>query len=188
MIKLRTLFFCALVLAPQAAQAEMYKYVDEKGRVTYSNKPIKGGQKVDLPELSTVPAPKVDTSRLTKPGPGEQDKRRKELEEQIAQEEKALAAARQELAAAEESPDTGLAEASPTGQGGRAIPRAGEQVITKDGKKFVRRRAVARDEEQIKRLKETVELHEKNLARLKAELAALDKPAATSPTRSEEKK
>src|SRR6185436_502252 len=87
------------------AHAEIYKYVDDKGRVTYSNLPIKGGKKVDLPELSTVPGqkpgqtaspanfPKVD-------GKTQKDRdevRRKILEDELKTEEQALAEAQKAL-------------------------------------------------------------------------------------------
>ena len=38
--------------------ADIYKYVDENGRVTYSNVPSKGAKKLDLDPLTSVPAPK----------------------------------------------------------------------------------------------------------------------------------
>ena len=52
---MKTLIFagCLAVCAPFASAA-IYKYVDESGRVTYSNVPIKGGKVVNsLPLLST---------------------------------------------------------------------------------------------------------------------------------------
>jgi hypothetical protein len=169
MIRLRLVLACAFawVLA-FPAQAEIYKYVDEKGRVTYSNKPIKGGQKVELPELSTVPAPKVDTSKLTKPEPSERDKRRKELEEQIAKEQKALADAKQAYKEGEEKPEVWRHTRTIVGKDGKPT------TITETG------RNVAAYEEKMKQLKDAVELHEKNLAKLKAELAGIDAPSLKS--------
>ncbi|HUQ27977.1 MAG TPA: DUF4124 domain-containing protein [Usitatibacter sp.] len=38
------------------AQATIYKHVDESGRVTYTNKPMKGAVAVDLEPLTTIPA------------------------------------------------------------------------------------------------------------------------------------
>jgi hypothetical protein len=38
------------------AQTTIYKHVDESGRVTYSNRPMKGATVVDLEPLSTIPA------------------------------------------------------------------------------------------------------------------------------------
>ena len=98
MIKPRTLFVCTLALAwplvSSPARAEMYKYVDERGRVTYSNKPIKGGHKVELPELSTMPAPKLPPPKTVTPESNDRENRRQALQAQITQEEKALADAK----------------------------------------------------------------------------------------------
>jgi hypothetical protein len=45
--------FCATALA----QTTIYKHVDDSGRVTYSNKPIKGATVVELEPLTTIPTP-----------------------------------------------------------------------------------------------------------------------------------
>lgn len=39
-----------------SAQTTIYKHVDDNGRVTYSNRPMKGATVVDLEPLSTIPA------------------------------------------------------------------------------------------------------------------------------------
>jgi len=39
------------------ADTTIYKHVDESGRVTYSNKPMKGASVVDLEPLTTIPTP-----------------------------------------------------------------------------------------------------------------------------------
>jgi hypothetical protein len=41
--------------APVYAQTTIYKLVDESGRVTYSNKPMKGAVVLDLEPLTTIP-------------------------------------------------------------------------------------------------------------------------------------
>jgi hypothetical protein len=56
----------SLALAPVAAAAQpaagglsssvIYKFVDEQGRVTYANSPIRGGAKVDLEPLTVIPS------------------------------------------------------------------------------------------------------------------------------------
>ena len=76
--------------APLAAQT-IYKHVDERGKVTYSNEPIKGGKKVDLPPISTVTLPKPTAAPV---GEADQALRKKQLQEAIAAEEKALATAK----------------------------------------------------------------------------------------------
>jgi hypothetical protein len=47
----------AVSLAPALAlaQATIYKHVDDSGRVTYSNRPMKGAIVLDLEPLSTIP-------------------------------------------------------------------------------------------------------------------------------------
>lgn len=52
---MKTLIFAvSLAVSAPFASAAIYKYVDESGRVTYSNVPIKGGKVVSsLPQLST---------------------------------------------------------------------------------------------------------------------------------------
>lgn len=69
---MKTVWLAGLALASTAAMAQsvIYKHVDDSGRVTYSNKPIKGGAVVDLEPLTTIPgtpggapaAPAVPTS------------------------------------------------------------------------------------------------------------------------------
>lgn len=174
MTKLRFLLLCSLALA-LSAQAEMYKQVDEKGRVTYSNKPIKGGQKVDLPEISTMPAPKLPPAAAAKPGKTEaadREDRKKALEEQIAQEEKALAEAKQAYKEGEEKPEVWHRTKTIVGKDGKPA------TITESG------RNVAAYEEKMKRLQENVDLHQTALEKLRAELAALNAP----PAKSEEKR
>lgn len=47
----------AMLAMPAAvAQTTIYKHVDESGRVTYSNKPMKGAALIDLEPLNTIPA------------------------------------------------------------------------------------------------------------------------------------
>lgn len=52
---------CAALVgsASAFAQSTIYKHVDESGRVTYSNRPIKGAQVVDLDPITTIPGSPV---------------------------------------------------------------------------------------------------------------------------------
>lgn len=179
MIKLRFLLACSLVCAlpglASTAWAEMYKHVDEKGRVTYSNKPIKGGQKVDLPEISTMPAPKAPAPVAAKPAKSDtadREKRRKELEEQIAKEESALADAKKAYKEGEEKPEVWRRTKTIVGKDGKPA------TVTETG------RNVAAYEEKMKQLQDNVDLRQKTLDKLKADLAAMDAPSL----KSEEKK
>jgi hypothetical protein len=108
-MKLRTLAFSLLLLtcAPLSAD-QIYKHIDEKGRVTYSNSPIKGGQKVDLPPLSTVTLPKPPAAQSEAKPLTDADKaqRKKQLQEAIAAEEKALEDAKTKASAGDASAAT----------------------------------------------------------------------------------
>ena len=127
------------------ASAEIYKYVDESGRVTYTNIPKKGSKKLDLDPISAAktrnnagPAdfPKVDSQTQKK-----RDEARKQiLHDELATEEKSLAEAQKALKEGEAA-------------------RIGGEV--RDSPKY---------RERVQKLKENVSLHEKNIAALKKEL------------------
>ena len=139
------------------AQADIYKYVDADGHVTYSSTPTKGAKKLDLEPLSTSspPArarssspsdfPRVDNSTQR----NRDDTRRKILEDELATEDKLLGEARQNLRAGEENPEVSMGQ---------------------DGKTY---RNIAKYEEKIKALQEQVTLHEKNIEALKTELSKI---------------
>ncbi|MBT9613036.1 MAG: DUF4124 domain-containing protein [Burkholderiales bacterium] len=155
-----------LTMSTRISAEEMYKHVDEQGRVTYSNKPIKGGKKVDLPPLSTLPTPKAAPAATPKSDVKEaepdKESRRKTLLEEITKEEKAAEAAKAAAKAGAEKPE---------------VFQHSKTVIGKDGKKHTiteTGRNVVAYEEKMKKLNEEVALHEKNLDKLKAELAGLD--------------
>lgn len=79
-----------LLCASFSAQAEIYKYVDDKGQVHYSNIPVKGAKKVDLPPLTVVPLAPEPAPAAAKEGGAKADQtsRRQTLETQLAEEEK----------------------------------------------------------------------------------------------------
>ena len=153
-----------LVASPAQATDEIYKQVDSHGNVTYSNKPIKGGKKVNLPPLSTFvapkppPPPKAEAQAVVEPS-AEQHK--KELLEAIAKEEKNLDAAKAAAKAGAEKPEVYRHTRTIVGKDGKPA------TITETG------RNVAAYEEKMKKLNAEVALHEKSLAALKAELASL---------------
>lgn len=47
-MRIRTFLFCIL-LVPSVAQAEIYKYVDENGQVTFTDVFKRGSKRIDLP-------------------------------------------------------------------------------------------------------------------------------------------
>lgn len=52
---MKTLLFMTLAAAlPAMAQSPIYKHVDETGKVTYTNQPLKGAVRIELEPLSTV--------------------------------------------------------------------------------------------------------------------------------------
>ena len=56
---MKTVWFVALAITASTsvlAQSTIYKHVDESGRVTYSNKPIKGATVMELDPIVTLPA------------------------------------------------------------------------------------------------------------------------------------
>ena len=107
-------------LAASTAQAETCKYVDADGRVTYSNVDIRGAKKVmcfeqmapSAPPPPVVPKPlaRPQASPSTEPLPSvaretqkkRDEQRRRILEDELAQEEKLLAAAKVALAEGEQ--------------------------------------------------------------------------------------
>lgn len=150
MLKL-AIFLCTAATLSFNAQAEIYKYVDESGRITYSNIPKKGSKKLDLEPLPTIPGvkpqaspssfPKVDSSTQKK----RDDSRRKILEEELAAEEKQLADARKALAEGEGT-------------------RMGDE---RNYQKYL---------DRVQKLKDDVALHEKNVAALQKELSGTSDP------------
>jgi len=145
--------FAVMCVWPLLVQADIYKGVDANGHVTYSSTPIEGGKKIILEPLPTMvppgkprsPAdfPKVDAEKQKE----RDEARRKILQDELKSEEKLL----------EESQQS-LNEASP------------EVFKGQDGKTY---RNVAKYEEKIKPLTEQIEMHQKNIAALKAELSKL---------------
>ncbi len=67
---MKTVWIAGLAMAaamPAAfAQSTIYKHVDESGRVTYSNKPMKGAAVMELEPLTTIPG--TPSGRLQKAG------------------------------------------------------------------------------------------------------------------------
>ncbi len=147
----------AMCVCPMMAQAEIYKYVDEDGHVTYSSTPIKGSKKLNLEPLPTMmpPArasdaagfPRVDDETQR----GRDETRRKILQDELNAEQKLLDEAIQKLNEAESTP---------------------EVFKGADGRTY---RNVAKYDEKVKPLQEEVELHQKNVEALKTELSKLAK-------------
>lgn len=158
---LSSLLICLALGLPVHAE-EIYKHVDERGRVTYSNKPIKGGKKVDLPEVSSVPFPKEKPAAAKPKAEIDRELRRAELKAEIAKEEQALTDAKQAYKEGEEKPEVWKHTKTVTGLDGKS------KQVTETG------RNVAAFEEKMKKLQQEVDAHESRLQRLKADLVNLD--------------
>jgi len=142
---IRLVLFLTPALLTQPAAAEIYKYVDENGRITYTNVPKRGAKKLDLDPATaaksrgnTGPAsfPKVDNQTQKK----RDDQRKQILQEELATEEKALADSKVALKEGE-------------------AQRLGDEA--RNYQKYL---------DRIKKLKDNVALHEKNIEALKKEL------------------
>ena len=133
-----------LAIAALPASAEIYKFVDENGRVTYTNIPKKGATKLDVGGSSPASKtnkgpssfPKVDSQTQKK----RDDMRREILEGELESEQKALSDAQKAL------------------RDGEAARLPDE---TANPQKYL---------ERVKRLRENVNSHERNVAALKKEL------------------
>jgi hypothetical protein len=141
-------YLVALVLALSlSAHAEIYKYVDESGHITYTNIPKKGAKKLNLEPLSIIPFatpkkraapedfPTVDRATQKK----RDNVRRKLLEEELAREQQRLKQAQQAL------------------KEGAAVRLGNERNY----QKYL---------DRVQGLKDNVTLHEKNVAALQKEL------------------
>lgn len=153
-MKLRYLFvLCCSAAFTLSAHAEIYKRVDEEGRVTYSSTPIKGGKKLHLEPLPTMAPPNSrseDFPRVnTKTQNRRDDTRRRILEDELATEQKALEEARVKLKEGQDNP---------------------EVYRTASGQTF---RNVAKYDEKVNALQEDVSAHEKNVEAIKTELSNL---------------
>ena len=151
---------CSALACSGIAHAEIYKHVDKDGRVTYSSEPVKGARKLQLEPLNTVPAPKARSKsgeesstgfpRVDKATQNQRDDRRRNiLEDELASEHQALAAAREKLKVAQDTP---------------------EVYRTQSGQIF---RNVAQYEENVRLAQEAVQAHEDNIKALQTELANL---------------
>jgi gas vesicle protein len=134
------------------AQAQpIYKAVDENGKVIYSNTPIKGGKKVELTPISTVPSPPPSAApkESTPPKIVDTSAHRKELEDQLTEARKRLDEARQALKEGEESPET---YRTPSGAVRRNVPAY---------------------EEKMKQLQEAVDQRAQEVENIQKELSSL---------------
>ncbi|AZN36871.1 DUF4124 domain-containing protein [Iodobacter ciconiae] len=157
---LKYLFISILCIAP-FAHADIYKYVDEHGNVTFSNIPMRNAQRILAEPGALIPAPrprgnstpKERSPQTATPGnfprvdaatqKSRDSNRHLILNEELTSEQKNLAEARRLLADAENS-KTAEEKASP--------------------QKYV---------EKIGRIRNNMTLHEKNISALQSEISRL---------------
>ena len=139
------------------AQAEIYKRVDAQGHVTYSSEPLKGGKKLELRPLPTMSGAR-ESQRSTPedfPRVDSQTQRSRDatrriiLEDELASEEKLLAAARDNLKSIESNP---------------------EPLVGPDGIPF---RNAGKQAEKVKAAQELITSHEQNIKALRTEISNL---------------
>ena len=172
------------------SQSTIYKHVDESGRVTYTNKPMKGATVLELDPITTIPgtpapaaAPtavkavaKVEVvDRADKPAvqptlasiePQVRRKRdndrRRILEEELTREEATLTQVRESILQEQQNPQLVAAV--------RAMQQANEPSPTQMAEM---RGNIEKASGRIRGLQATVAEHEKNIEALKKELGAL---------------
>lgn len=82
-------FAMAAAMPAAFAQSMIYKHVDDSGRVTYSNKPMKGATVMELEPLTTIPAsPAGRLQKASASQPAEPTQARSESKTEGAQESK----------------------------------------------------------------------------------------------------
>jgi hypothetical protein len=185
---MKTVWIASLVAAfaaPAFAQTTIYKLVDESGRVTYSNKPMKGAVVVELDPISTLPglpapvAQKASALEKSEARPAvaivtpiasvdpqlqkrRDTDRRKILETELDREEQSLSDARKTLVTEQQNPQ--LIAAVRTAQAA-SDPSPAELL------EF--RKSIDKASSRIRGLQASVAEHEKNIEALKKELGAL---------------
>jgi hypothetical protein len=162
--------------APAIATAPtIYKLVDDNGRVTYSNLPMKGATKIELDPVMVMPLappparlagavkvsmvsslPSIDGVTQKK----RDDVRRRILEDEIRAEDKLLGEARTSL-----NDETGNRDII------RMMRAAAEKQTASAN--IEARRAYDHREEKLRLMQEAVATHEQNIEAIKKELAAL---------------
>jgi hypothetical protein len=192
---MKIVWIASLAVAATAnafAETTIYKHVDESGRVTYSNRPMKGATVMELEPITLVPglparatpvkavatvervdAPRVSASNATAASatlasiePQVQrkrdDDRRRILEDELQREEQSLNEVRTSLSQEQQNPV--LVAAVRTAQ--QASEPTPSQMVEM-------RNNIEKASGRIRGLQATVAEHEKNIEALKKELGAL---------------
>lgn len=152
MVVIPLLIALGFVLVSGSAQAEIYKYVDENGHVTFSDVYRKGAKRVDVPGAPARAQSGATRASVRVPTPGDfpridpatqkrrDDIRRQVLEDEIAAERRNVEEARRQLA-------------------------LGEKLLPGE------RTSDTGYQARVQRLREVVAQHEQNIAAIQRELA-----------------
>jgi uncharacterized protein DUF4124 len=175
----------AVTATSALAQSTIYKHVDDNGRITYSNKPMKGATVMELEPITTIAAapttvtitdkgaPRAVPATLTVTKPSlaavdpqlqrkRDDERRRILESELTREEESLSAARKSLEQEQQNPTL------------IAAVRVAQQAQEPSASQLLEMRAnVEKASGKIRGLQSTIAEHEKNVEALRKELGAL---------------
>jgi hypothetical protein len=193
---MRTVWIASLAAAltgPVWAQSTIYKHVDDSGRVTYSNKPMKGAVVVDLEPLTTIPSSPAGSLVPVKPAaPVEKEKVELRAEAKPValvtplasvdpQVQKRRDDGRRKILEAElEREEQTLADARKILLGEQQNPqliaavRSAQQASEPTAAELLEfRKNIERASGRIRGLQATVAEHEKNIEAIKKELGAI---------------
>jgi len=92
-MKRNNFLFIALILFSCLAQAGVYKHIDERGNVTYSNIPSSNSKKIDLPPIVVVPSTDsgdIDDRIIKRRENTRIEEQREQMQSKISEEENRL--------------------------------------------------------------------------------------------------
>lgn len=148
------IFFFSTTAPVVKANTEIYKHVDNDGRITFSNKPIRGAKRLQpasaSPKFKAGTAQDKNFPKVSNHTQKKRDtKRRQLLENELKNESRLLADAKQVLA--------------------RTLKNSGAIKINTTQSQY----DAIKHENKIKIIQKRVLLHERNITALKKELASL---------------
>jgi hypothetical protein len=164
MNKQKHLFFACLtaLLFPLAGYAEIYKHVDEEGRVTYSNVKLKGSKKLNLEPADT----NFGTNTSSEAKPASNQVTPKDFPNVNAETQKNRDNSRKQILLSElASEKQALEEAKKAYEEGNANP---EVARTPSG--GIRRNYV-KFQEKMEKLQANVDVHQRNIELLEKEIS-----------------